>query len=51
MATRNIVVVGASAGGIEALTQMVRGIPPDYPGSLFVVVHFPVQPAARFPEF
>lgn len=36
---RDIVVIGASAGGIEALKTLVGGLPPDYCGSIFVVLH------------
>jgi two-component system chemotaxis response regulator CheB len=36
---RDIVVVGASAGGIQALLAMVQGLPADFPGAVFVVVH------------
>jgi two-component system, chemotaxis family, protein-glutamate methylesterase/glutaminase len=41
MAGRDIVVIGGSAGSIEAVIEVVRGLPADYPGSVFVVVHFP----------
>jgi two-component system, chemotaxis family, protein-glutamate methylesterase/glutaminase len=36
---REIVVIGGSAGSIEPLNQIVSGLPPDFPGSVFVVVH------------
>ena len=36
---KDIVVVGASAGGIEALRVLVGRLPADLPASLFVVVH------------
>ena len=50
MAGRDIVVIGASAGGIEALRDLVRGLPEDYPGSLFVVVHFPGSVTSTLPR-
>jgi two-component system, chemotaxis family, protein-glutamate methylesterase/glutaminase len=39
MQGRDIVVIGASAGGVEALRLLVGGMPADYPGSLFIVMH------------
>lgn len=41
MAKRDIVVVGASAGGIEALSEVVAKLPPNFAGTIFVVVHVP----------
>lgn len=38
-AAPNIFVVGASAGGVEALEQLVHQLPADFPGSLFIVLH------------
>lgn len=39
MATRNIIVVGASAGGFEALKTLVGKLPRDFNASIFVVWH------------
>src|SRR4051812_4630102 len=36
---RNIVVIGASAGGVEALQHLVGKFPADLPASVFIVLH------------
>jgi two-component system, chemotaxis family, protein-glutamate methylesterase/glutaminase len=36
---KDIIVIGASAGGIEALRVLVAGLPEDLPASVFVVLH------------
>jgi two-component system, chemotaxis family, protein-glutamate methylesterase/glutaminase len=50
MANRDIVVVGGSAGSIEAVSELVRGLPPDFPATLFVVVHFPGSASSTLPR-
>lgn len=39
MPKRDIVVVGASAGGVQALQELVQLLPADYPGTIFIVLH------------
>jgi two-component system chemotaxis response regulator CheB len=45
MALRNIVVIGASAGGFEALKKIVAGLPGDIDASIFIVWH--ISPDVR----
>lgn len=39
MPGRDIVVIGTSAGGVEALRTLVGALPSDFPGSIFIVMH------------
>jgi len=41
------VVIGGSAGAVEALTRVVRGLPGDLPAPVFVVVHLPAHAESR----
>ena len=50
MPGHDIIVIGASAGGIPALAALVRGLPADLPAAVFVVVHIPPYAVSRLPE-
>jgi two-component system chemotaxis response regulator CheB len=45
MSKRDIVVVGASAGGVDALQRLCAGLPADFPAAIFVTQH--LSPSAR----
>ncbi len=45
----DIIVIGASAGGIEALIQLVAGLPPRLKASVFVVLHLPAARESALP--
>jgi two-component system, chemotaxis family, protein-glutamate methylesterase/glutaminase len=47
---RDIVVVGGSAGAIHALINVVRGLPKDFAGSVFIVQHIPASSPSNLPE-
>src|SRR5262245_9188433 len=44
-----IVVVGASAGGVSALTDLLRLIPANFQGAIFIVLHSAPESPARLP--
>ncbi|HEX3867748.1 MAG TPA: chemotaxis protein CheB [Gemmatimonadaceae bacterium] len=48
--TRDIIVIGASAGGVEALQRLVSGLPADLPAAVFVTVHFPPSGTSVLPR-
>jgi two-component system chemotaxis response regulator CheB len=50
MAKKDIVVVGASAGGMEALQKLVARLPADFPASLFVVWHMAPGVKSALPD-
>jgi two-component system chemotaxis response regulator CheB len=50
MAGHDIIVIGASMGGVQALRLMVQQLPADLPAALFIVLHLPASGDSRLPE-
>ena len=50
MARRDIVVAGASAGGVEALREFVGGLSPEFPAALLVVLHVPTSTSSALAQ-
>lgn len=46
---RNVVVIGASAGGVEALRSLVASFPAGFPGAVVVAMHFPAGGTSALP--
>jgi two-component system, chemotaxis family, protein-glutamate methylesterase/glutaminase len=46
---RDLVVVGASAGGVEALRAMAAGLPAGFPACVIVVLHVPATAPSALP--
>jgi two-component system chemotaxis response regulator CheB len=47
---RDIVVIGASAGGIEALSGLLKGVPANFPAAVFVVLHIAPNSPGYLPD-
>ncbi|MBW4444444.1 MAG: chemotaxis protein CheB [Plectolyngbya sp. WJT66-NPBG17] len=50
MKGHDIVVIGASAGGVETLTNLVQKLPPDLNAAIFAVLHFPPHAVSVLPN-
>ena len=50
LANRDIIVIGASAGGVEALIKVTKGLPPSLPAAVFVVLHTPQDGSSALPQ-
>lgn len=49
MVGHDIIVIGASAGGVEACSALVRALPPDLPAAVFVVLHIAATTPSLLP--
>jgi two-component system chemotaxis response regulator CheB len=47
---RDLVVIGASAGGVDALQELVRGLPPEFPAAVLVVLHVASSGTSVLPQ-
>ena len=50
MAKRDIIVIGASAGGVVALKELVAALPPDFQASIFIVLHLSPHSPSYLPD-
>src|SRR5262245_11935379 len=50
MAKHDIIVIGASAGGVESLTELVSELPKDFPASIFIVQHLSPHRESALPN-
>jgi two-component system chemotaxis response regulator CheB len=46
----DMIALGASAGGVEALLTVIRTLPYDLPATLFIVLHIPADAPSMMPE-
>jgi two-component system chemotaxis response regulator CheB len=47
---RDIIVIGASAGGVEAFRALAAALPPDLPAAVFVVIHTSAESPGLLPQ-
>ena len=50
MTVSRIVVIGTSAGGIEALRELARDLPPGFPAPICIVLHMAPQSPGLVPD-
>jgi two-component system chemotaxis response regulator CheB len=49
MPNRDTIVIGASAGGVQALSKLVADLPADLPAAIFIVLHVPADAPSLLP--
>src|SRR5690349_5686363 len=47
---RDLIVIGASSGGVQALPELIGSFPADLPAAVFVVLHIPPKGPGLLPE-
>jgi len=45
-----VIVIGASAGGVQALLELVRALPAGFPAAVCIVQHIPAYAVSHLPE-
>ncbi|MBV8906787.1 MAG: chemotaxis protein CheB [Acidobacteriia bacterium] len=50
MPKHDIIAIGASAGGVEALQKLISGLPENLPAAVFVVMHLSPRMRSYLPE-
>src|SRR5262245_9666980 len=50
MANRNVLAVGTSAGGVDALLFLARNFPKDFPAAVLVTIHLSSQSRSSLPD-
>jgi two-component system chemotaxis response regulator CheB len=50
MANHDVVAIGASAGGFQALSELAKGLPGDFPAALLVTIHLHPEASRVLPD-
>lgn len=50
MPAKDIIVIGSSAGGVDALQRLCAGLPADFPGSIFIAQHLSASSKSMLPQ-
>lgn len=47
---RDLILIGGSAGAIEALLKIVKALPPDFPCAILAVIHTSAESPSLLPR-